>query len=371
VRARRYEPGSGWLGEENVQEVSSAGTRPPEVAVDSNGYVIAVWVLSRGAGNEIWASRYTPGVGWGIAERISLNSAGSAQDPHIAMTPDGEAVAVWAQSNDSQHNTWASRFTPQAEWSSPELIETDDTASTWNPRVAVDPSGNATAVWSRIDATGQGIRANRFTPEMGWGAAQILETGRAGPAVTPQVGMDSDGNAIVVWHQTDLLFRSDVWSKRFTPGAGWSGGMRVETQDSVATNPQIAVAPGGDAIAVWEQMGAMYKDAWANRFTPESGWGPPSLLEISNAGDVRLPQVASDAAGNAIAVWMQHDGSEEDVWANRYTLGAGWTGAVLLEQADGVRALNPRVAVGLKGSAVVVWRQLLSMPTSLWANRFE
>jgi len=370
VRASHYRPGSDWQGPEPVHDTLSGGSSQVEIAVDSDGHVIAVWTMG-GLRGDIWSSRYTPGGGWGEAELIEVNNSGNAKNPHVAMAPNGDAVAVWSQSDGTRYNIWANRFTPQTAWGSAELIEADNAGDAGGPRVAVDPSGNAIAVWMQTGATGQGIRANRFTPEMGWGTAQILETGRVGPAVTPQVGMDADGHAIAVWHQTDLLFRSDVWSKRFTPGAGWGGGQRVEMQDSVATNPQIAVAPHGDAIAVWEQMGTMYKDVWGNHFTPESGWGTPALLEISNAGDAVFPRVAADGAGNAIAVWMQGNGSEEDVWANRYIPSSGWNGAVLLEQADGVRARHPRIALSPRGTAVAVWAQLVSMPTSLWANNFE
>lgn len=371
IEASRRAPGSDWQGPDNVDQRSSGGASQVEVAVDPNGNVIAVWAMG-GIRGDIWSSRYTTGGGWSEAELIEVDDTGSAGRPHVAVTPDGNALAVWMQSDGTRDNIWANRFTPQAGWRGAELIETDNVGDAEDPRVATDPSGNAMAVWSQSDATGQGIRANRFTPQMGWGNAEVLETGRVGPAVTPQVGMDADGHAIAVWHQSDLFFRTDIWSKRFTPGAGWGSGQRVETRDSVATNPQIAVAPDGHAVAVWEQMGTMYKDVWGNHFTPETGWGTQSLLEISNAGDASRPRVATDATGNAIAVWMQDNGSREDVWASRYVAGTEWATAVLLEQSDGFRALHPRVALGARGSAVVVWPQLVSTPPiSIWANTFE
>ncbi len=43
-----------------------------------------------------------------------------------------------------------------------------------------------------------GARAN---PSPGWGAAALIETDNAGSAYVPQVAMDPAGNAVAVWHQ--------------------------------------------------------------------------------------------------------------------------------------------------------------------------
>ena len=342
----------------------------PEVAVDSVGNVIAVWNMG-GLRGDIWTNRYAAGESWGEPELIEFNNDGTARQAHVAMTPDGRAVAVWTQSDGNRDNIWANRFTPQMGWGSAELIETDDAGDAETPRVAVDPSGNAIAVWAQSDTSETSIWANRFTPQMGWGNAQLIELRASGVALVPQVAMDFDGNAVAVWQQSDILFRTDIWANRFTPSNGWETTKRVDSQQGTATNPQIAVAAAGSAIAVWEQVGTTYKDMWANHFTPENGWATPALLEIINAGDVGESRVAIDAGGNAIAVWKQDNGNYDDVWANRYVPSAGWSGAVLLEQADGVDARFPRVAINPTGRGVVVWPQLPLMPTSIWANHFE
>ena len=52
--------------------------------------------------------------------------------------------------------------------------------------------------------------------------------------------------------------------------------------------------------------------------TRDGAWQLPQLIETDNAGDAASPQVAVDAAGNALAVWYQSDGIHFNIWANRF-----------------------------------------------------
>lgn len=52
--------------------------------------------------------------------------------------------------------------------------------------------------------------------------------------------------------------------------------------------------------------------------SPAKAWGTAQLIETDNAGNATLPQIAVDGSGNAIAVWRQHDGTRDNIWANRF-----------------------------------------------------
>jgi hypothetical protein len=99
-------------------------------------------------------------------------------------------------------------------WGSAQFAETDNTGDAFRPEVAVDPSGNALAVWEQFDGTRGNIWANRFTPATGWGTAQLLETDNTREAVSPRVAVDSSGNALAVWYQFDGT-RYNILANRF------------------------------------------------------------------------------------------------------------------------------------------------------------
>jgi len=125
-------------------------------------------------------------------------------------------MAVWRQWDDQgiALSTWASRYdVVSATWGTATLIETGSGAAD-DPDVAMDNSGNATAVWQQSDGTFDSIYSNRYVTGQGWGTATLIET-QSGAAAAPKVAADGSGNAIAVWQQ-----KKTVAANRFanTPG---------------------------------------------------------------------------------------------------------------------------------------------------------
>ena len=112
----------------------------------------------------------------------------------------------------------------------------------------------------------------------------------------------------------------------------WQAAEAIETDNAAdAFSPQVAIDASGNAIAVWQQSDGTRFNIWANRYTAGAGWGTATVIETVNTGDAESPQIAVDANGNAIAVWRQSDGPDSSILSNRYTAGAGWGTAVLIE----------------------------------------
>jgi hypothetical protein len=371
IWANRFTPTAGWGVAELIEADNEGNAFRPQVAVDPNGNAVTVWHQSDGTRFNIWANRFTPTTGWGAAELIETDNAGDASSPQVAVDPNGNAVAVWHQSDGTRTNIWANRFTPSAGWGAAEPIETDNAGGASSAQVAVDPNGNAVAVWHQSDGTRFNIWANRFTPTAGWGAAELIETDNAGTAMFPQVAVDPNGNAIVVWYQSDGT-RFNIWANRFTPTTGWGPAELIETDNAGdASSPQVAVDPNGNAVAVWYQSDGTRTNIWANRFTPTASWGPAELIETDGAANASWAQVALDPNGNAVAVWTQSDGTRDNIWANRFTPTAGWGAAELVEADNAGDAWEPQVAVDPNGNAVAVWYQSDGTRFNVWANRFE
>ena len=104
--------------------------------------------------------------------------------------------------------------------------------------------------------------------------------------------------------------------------------------------------------------------------TAPKAWGTATLIETENAGRAIFPQIAVDATGQALAVWTQSDGTQFNIWANRYTVGTGWGTAQLLETNAG-HAVRPQIAVDATGQALAVWEQHDGTRDSIWANRYQ
>ena len=372
IWANRYDAATGWGTATLIETDDSGNAWVPNVAVDANGNAIAVWEQSDGNRNNIWANRYDAVTGWGTATLIETDDTADAWFPKVAVDANGNAIAVWSQHGATRFSIWANRYDAVTGWGTATLIETDDTGDAWNPSVAVDANGNALAVWSQHDATRYNIWANRYDAVTGWGTATLIETDDSGNAEHPRVDVDASGNAIAVWYQSDGI-RNNIWANRYDAVTGWGTATLIETDDSgnAEEHPRVDVDASGNALAVWSQSDGTRYNIWANRYDAVTGWGTATLIETDDTGDAWLPNVAVDANGNALAVWSQYDATRLNIWANRYDAVTGWGTATRIESDDSGNAVDPNVAVDANGNAITIWRQFDGTRYNIWANRYE
>ncbi len=369
IWANGYAALSGWGMAQLLETDNAGGAANPQVAVDSAGNAFAVWNQDDGARWNIWANRYGAGSGWGAAQLIETNNSGSGGDPQVAADAAGDAVAVWYQHDGTRYNIWANRYAVGSGWGTAQLIETGDGNAIY-PHLGTDARGDAFAAWVQDDGSRYNVWANRYTQGSGWGTAQLIETDNAGGVSGAHVALDPNGNAVAIWDQSDGTYEN-VWANRYTVAAGWGTAQLIETNDSGdAQDAQVAVDAAGDAVAVWAQWDGGRENAWSNQFSSVTGWGTPQLMEADDNNDTESPQVALDAAGEAVAVWVQWDTSVYDIWANRYTPDSGWGTAQLAETDSSRDAVQPQVGADAAGNAVVVWVQFDGAMDSIDANRW-
>jgi hypothetical protein len=310
IWTNRYTAGVGWGAATSISTgVTSVAT--PQIAVDTNGDAVAVWQQSTGAQNNIWANHYLAGWGWDTATTIS-DGAGDATVPQVATDTSGNAVAVWAQFDGARDNIMANRYLAGSGWGTAGLIETDNNGAAADPHVSVAADGNGMAVWQQSDGTRTNIWANRFATATGWDGAMLIEHDDAGPATDPRIAVDGTDNAVAVWVQNN-----SIWTARYTTGVGWNTATSISSGGTSVAAPQISADASGDAMAIWQQLDGT-QNIWANRNSAGSGWDGAMLIEHDDAGPATDPQIAVDGNGNAVAVWAQSDGTHINIQTNLY-----------------------------------------------------
>lgn len=339
------------------------------IAVDSMGNAMAVWSQSDGARASIWASRYVAGSGWEAPQLIETDDAGDAGDPEIGMDAAGNAVAVWQQSDGTRINIWSTRYEAGKGWGTAQLIETS--GDVWGAKVALDAAGNAVAVWVAHDGFRPNMWASRYEAGAGWGAAQLIENNNTDGVTDPHIGIDAAGNAIAIWAQN----YNGIYVNRYETGAGWGTAQRIDGSDKTLY-AQITVHADGNAFAVWVQLnatcstGACHK-IWANRYTKGAGWGTAEIIQSNAADSAYSTQVAADAAGNALAVWQQWSDTStpnSSIWSCRYTAGSGWGAAQRIYADSSGSAHFPSLAMNAAGDAAVAWARNANGRNYIWAS---
>jgi hypothetical protein len=280
IFANRYSAASGWSGAELVETNDTASARSPQVALAPSGDAFVLWAQT-GAYTDHWANRYEAGVGWGNATMVQ-QSSGPGNDTagyDVAALPGGKALAVWSQATATTEDIWSSVFTPGSGWSGAQTIESNNTYGE-TPMLAVDGSGNAIAAWYQGTGLVGDVYANRYTAASGWGTAQPIAA--AWNPVLEPVGVASNpgGDAVAVWAAPSAGHNSVV-ANRFTPGVGWGTPELLEFNDTYdADRPKVAVDTAGNAMVAWEQSDGVAQHIWADRFAVVDV--TPPILSVSS-----------------------------------------------------------------------------------------
>lgn len=113
----------------------------------------------------------------------------------------------------------------------------------------VDANGNVTAVWRESTNDPRAIRANRFTGGS-WTGAVALETNDSG-ATNPALAVDDSGNSMAIWTAGAGLSASFF----STAGGSWSTETALDSTNSGQDNPDVAFAHGcPKALAVRKDL---------------------------------------------------------------------------------------------------------------------
>jgi hypothetical protein len=391
-----------WLTARNLSE-AGADAVIPDVAVDRQGNLVAVWAQTKGSIWTVQAIERPAGSSWSSPQALSL-PADQVAVPQVAIA-GSNIVAVWERSDGMNLIAQAADLDPRAgTWAVPTSLSVSGRDAD-SPRVAVDARGDAVAVWASVSLSGWTIEA-AYRPAGGtWESAVDLEPPQPG-AAAPDVVLDPAGHAVVVWASTsgvgwrvDAAYRGagGAWSKAialsgldpsgsvapqlglegsgdvtavWSRPTGTSTAVESATRDAVrgtwsaprqispvrpdALAPSIAVNNRGDEAIVWlgsDQSGLAVMAAVRK---PGQDWGPPAVL-VGAVSGLLEPQIALDARGDALAVWSRWIGGNARVQAASLAAGStSWSQARTLS-TPGSDALTPQVTLDADGDGAVVW----------------
>jgi len=378
IGAIRYVTASNsWSSAKPIEFDNAGGAFKPEVSVATGGDAVAVWEQGNGGSlQDALSNRYdTASEAWGSVQPLETSSAGNATNPQVATAGNSTAFSVWTQVVGSSLNVWANRFyVPSNLWLGAELIETNDIGPAFFPQICADANGNALTVWIQWDGARNNVWSNRFDATTDtWGTAALIETNDVGTTSAPQVSCSDNGDAVAVWTQNDGTY-DNVWVRSFDATALlWGVPTLIEDEDGDASRPQIGMSDTGNIFATWMQRDNGKFNLWVNSYSASlSTWGRTELLETDDSGNAWDPQVSVNANGSAVFVWAQSDGAVQSIWAKRFDVGTNmWSAPTLLETDDTGDAELPQVATDASGNAFVTWTQFDGMRTSLYANVFR
>jgi len=351
VEASERPAGGDW-SEPEILSVPGEEGEQSQVAIDEAGNAIAVWVTADGVSSFVIRSAVRPpGGAWSEPEDVSdtISAAGS---PMLAIDAASEAVAVWTAFDNPDVIVQAAVRSASGEWSEPDDISPagEDVTPLEAPDVAIDAAGNAIAVW-KLEASDDIVQAAlRPAGQEDWTAPDDLsEAGHN--AGEPAVAMNDAGEAVTVWTRLD---GPDIVQGAVRPAGGaWAAPDDLSNAGPEAGQPDVAIDEAGEATAVWHRFDG--NDFIVQGAVRPAGddWAEPDDLSASGQ-DGTSPVVAANVALGAVAMWHRSDGAKLRVQAAVRPSGGEWLKPDTLSRA-GENAGFPEVALDAAGDAIAVF----------------
>ncbi len=206
----------------------------------------------------------------------------------------------------------------------------------------------------------------------GWAAATTPLDNLTQAASVPQIGFDSQGRAIAVWLQINpQTSTTHVFYSRYSANV-WSAPVQLDNRTNPVTVPQLFVdAASGNAIATWVQSDGSANSTYVARFV-NGAWAAPELVE--NLSPTTNPSTATSAsingAGKAVVAFVQNN----KLFANVYD-GTSWgtlTSAPQISLTANTNTVTaPSTSIDANGNAIVTWQQNNVKLATVYANVFE
>lgn len=239
--------------------------------------------------------------------------------PEVAVNASGKAVAVWryqdggatAKPSRIQCNTYQS-----GSWGREEDVAASSTVQLILPLAAISPKGDAMAVWLQTGLNDYVVAAATKTKQ--WGLVTLLSEpsylakplhSDHGPYLA-HAAFDHQGNAFVVWTYSDESLDVPYYQvqvKTFQKSS-WSKTLTLSNTGIVFSSAKIAVDSMGNAWTVFASQG--YSESsqpsnsiLASRFIQEMNlWSLPE--DLSTEWNNTLPNISTNANGNFYAIWV-------------------------------------------------------------------
>jgi hypothetical protein len=332
--------------------LSAIDASGPKTTVDADGNAIAVWSQYDGQKWRIEERQISAAGALGPVRTLSA-AAENPLWPQIAGNPRGGAIVAWSQPNSRESNTLinAQRISATGRLGALKTISAPRRPAR-NPRIASDASGDASVVWEQSPRRRiWNIKARQISSNGSLGRVKALSSAKhksGGPAIA----MDARGAAIAVWSQLELNGKSSRINARRISAKGRLGSVMSLSAPGNAVVPQVASDARGNAIVTWQSTAGSYSK-WrikARRISSAGAVGRAKTLHAGRAGQV---QIAGNSGGDTTVVWE----ADPKIQARQIS-STGVLGPTQTLSSPALPGYSPEVAVDGAGNATALWVEI-------------
>ncbi len=308
-----FPTGGSWSSAATISDTSFNSDLPNMVAnrYGTLGNAAAIWHHYNGTNFIARASELPFEGSWSTATSI-FASGEDAMTPAIGMDASGNLVAVSILYDGTGYSTVAASKIVNDTWG-PSYTLSDNDESVNATSLAVSSGGDAAVTWCDYNGTHYQINVATLPYGQSWSSATVISN-TSNDAYMPSVKMDAAGNMVAVWIAFDGS--EYVLHTASCPSAGsWSSITTLSTSGSNVGNINLLITESGDAHVIWDEDDGSNSAIFYATLPYQGSWS--AAASVSNTTEYAyLPSVALDGSGNAVATWLQFDGSDVFVWAS-------------------------------------------------------
>ncbi|MDD3494477.1 MAG: Ig-like domain-containing protein [Dysgonamonadaceae bacterium] len=244
-------------------------------------------------------------------------------------------------------------------------VSTDD-GSTWNTTTASQSSlGDESYQFRAVvtDSAGNSSTTNviNVTVDNTAPAATLAETeeirldGEGGDDFEPQITATNDGGFVVTWHGwgSDYL---DIFVQKFDSNGDPSGSeIKLDGAGWWDADTQITSTADGGFVVTWRGYNGSNYDIFVQKFDSN---GDLSGTEIQLDGDGYrdiYPQVTATGDGGFVVTWYEEDGDERDIFVQKFDSNGDPSGSEIKLDGAGDDDGSPQITATNDGGFAVTW----------------
>jgi hypothetical protein len=336
-----------------VISLANQNSYDTQVVVDSNGLATAIWVglTESGGWANVQSSHSSNGGAWSTP--VSLSSAVNVTSPKLVVDTFGRAVAIWHGYDGTFYKVQTSNSLHGGAWSTPVTLGAIDRNSYW-PKVAVNSSGEAVAVWLQESDSGLVVDSSRSLSGGAWTSGVDISGVGLDPS-SPTIAIDSLDRKIAVWSVV-VGGKNIIQTSYALSGGAWSSPVYISGLGADSYTPGIAIDSSGRANVVWIQVGVSgHLEIETSNSIGGVEWSPPQGISTPSldSGD---PIVSIAGTGRAFAIWHSFDSTTSScsIQVTDSLNGGSWATPVNLGSCgDDISRVS--FSTTLSGKAIAVW----------------
>jgi hypothetical protein len=326
IYVKRWD-GSSWVQLGGIlNDRTNLDAQYPSLALDAFGAPVVAWQESDGSSTNIYV-KYWDGLTWleYLPVALDVNVGFNASEPSLALDSNGNPVVAWYEElGGNSLNIYVKRWNGSnwVQYGAGGPLDITPFNTAYGPSLALDSNDNPAVAWAEFGVSSYDIYVKQWTGSSWVQRGTALDVTTNQPAISPSLALDSSGNPVVSWQETDGT-SSNIYVKQWS-GSSWTlaGNNPLDIRlSNQSYTPSLGLVNGSLAVA-WTEGTRIYVKKYISNAWQDLG----GALDFNSGQSATNSSIARKNTNIPVVAWDETDSSNgsRNVYVKEWT-GSAWT----------------------------------------------